>query len=78
MSDTAPSRIEPLNEMEPLLSTNEVALMARVSKMTVYRLIHDGRLPAVQVGGSFRIPVSAARALCQTGKPAHDEGPESA
>ena len=28
----------------------------RVSKMTVYRLVHSGTLPAVQVGRSFRVP----------------------
>ena len=26
----------------------------RVSKMTVYRLVHNGELPAVRVGRSFR------------------------
>ena len=31
----------------------------RVSKMTVYRLVHSGELPAVQVGRSFRVPESA-------------------
>ena len=28
----------------------------RVSKMTVYRLVHSGELPAVRVGKSFRVP----------------------
>jgi excisionase family DNA binding protein len=27
----------------------------RVSKMTVYRLVHSGELPAVRVGRSFRV-----------------------
>jgi len=31
----------------------------RVSRMTVYRLVHAGTLPAVQVGRSFRIPEQA-------------------
>jgi excisionase family DNA binding protein len=31
----------------------------RVSKMTVYRLVHDGKLPAVQIGKSFRVPEQA-------------------
>ncbi len=30
--------------------------MMRVSKMTVYRLVHSGELPAVRVGRSFRVP----------------------
>ena len=37
----------------------EVASLMRVSKMTVYRLVHSGELPAVQVGRSFRVPESA-------------------
>ena len=39
----------------------EVASLMRVSKMTVYRLIHGGELPAVRVGRSFRVPESAVR-----------------
>ncbi|MFC0115217.1 helix-turn-helix domain-containing protein [Kibdelosporangium aridum] len=38
------------------LTVAEVAKMMRVSKMTVYRLVHSGELPAVRVGKSFRVP----------------------
>lgn len=38
------------------LTVAEVAAMMRVSKMTVYRLVHAGELPAVRVGRSFRVP----------------------
>jgi excisionase family DNA binding protein len=34
----------------------EVAARLRVSKMTVYRLVHGGELPAARVGRSFRVP----------------------
>lgn len=37
------------------LTVTEVAAMVRVSKMTVYRLVHNGELPAVRVGRSFRV-----------------------
>ena len=37
------------------LTIAEVAAMMRVSKMTVYRLVHGGDLPAVRVGRSFRV-----------------------
>ena len=37
------------------LTVAEVAAMMRVSKMTVYRLVHNGDLPAVRVGRSFRV-----------------------
>src|SRR6266545_196767 len=42
------------------LTVAEVAAMMRVSKMTVYRLVHNGELPAVRVGKSFRVPERAA------------------
>ncbi len=37
------------------LTIAEVASVMRVSKMTVYRLVHGGDLPAVRVGRSFRV-----------------------
>jgi excisionase family DNA binding protein len=41
------------------LTVAEVATAMRVSKMTVYRLVHAGDLPAVRVGRSFRVPEDA-------------------
>ena len=41
------------------LTVAEVAAMLRVSKMTVYRMVHSGDLPAMQVGRSFRVPERA-------------------
>ena len=35
--------------------------MMRVSKMTVYRLVHAGELSAVRVGRSFRVPERAVQ-----------------
>jgi len=43
------------------LTVAEVAAIMRVSKMTVYRLVHAGDLPAVQIGRSFRVPEKAVR-----------------
>ena len=43
------------------LTVAEVAAMMRVSKMTVYRLVHGGELAAVRVGRSFRVPEPAVR-----------------
>jgi len=45
----------PLAELR-FLTVAEVATLMRVSKMTVYRLVHAGDLPAVRVGRSFRVP----------------------
>jgi excisionase family DNA binding protein len=41
------------------LTVAEVAELMRVSKMTVYRLVHAGDLTAVRVGRSFRVPEHA-------------------
>jgi excisionase family DNA binding protein len=41
------------------LTVAEVAAIMRVSKMTVYRLVHAGDLPAVKVGRSYRVPEQA-------------------
>ena len=41
------------------LTVAEVAATMRVSKMTVYRLVHSGELNAVRVGRSFRVPERA-------------------
>ena len=45
--------------MVRFLTVAEVASIMRVSKMTVYRLVHSGDLPAVRVGRSFRVPEDA-------------------
>jgi excisionase family DNA binding protein len=41
------------------LTVAEVASVMRVSKMTAYKLVHSGHLPAIRVGRSFRIPEQA-------------------
>ncbi|PXA70388.1 helix-turn-helix domain-containing protein [Cryobacterium arcticum] len=41
------------------LTVAEVADLMRVSRMTVYRLVHAGELPAVRFGRSFRVPEEA-------------------
>ena len=44
----------------------EVASIMRVSKMTVYRLVHAGDLPAIRVGRSFRVPENAVHEYLQS------------
>ena len=63
-SDTSPSP-RPTASLETglsevrFLTVAEVAAVMRVSKMTVYRIVHGGDLPAVRVGRSFRVTESA-------------------
>lgn len=37
------------------LTIPEIALRLRISKMTAYRLVHTGDIPAHRIGRSFRI-----------------------
>lgn len=50
--------VSPLSGVR-FLTVAEVAAVMRVSKMSVYRLIHAGDLEAVRFGRSFRVPESA-------------------
>jgi excisionase family DNA binding protein len=58
------------------LTVAEVADMMRVSKMTVYRHVHSGDLPAIRFGRSFRVPESAVLAVLNN--PVADAGEHSA
>ena len=49
---------ERLSEVR-FLTVAEVDALMRVSKMTVYRLVHSGELEAIRVGRSFRVPEQA-------------------
>ena len=57
--DVRPTQSAPIGAA--FLTVAEVAALMRVSKMTVYRLVHAGDLPAVRVGRSFRVPEEAVR-----------------
>lgn len=54
------------------LTVAEVAEFMRVSKMTVYRLVHSGELPAIRFGRSYRVPESAVAEALQ--RPIADAG----
>ena len=49
------------------LTVAEVAELMRVSKMTVYRMVHAGEMPAVRMGRSFRVPQAAVENLIAEG-----------
>ncbi|SDE61759.1 DNA binding domain-containing protein, excisionase family [Blastococcus fimeti] len=58
---TGPVLQRPAPRTVSFLTVTEVAAIMRVSKMTVYRLVHGGELAAVRVGRSFRVPEPAVR-----------------
>lgn len=49
-----------------LLTVAEVAAVLRVSKMTVYRLVHEGALASVKIGKSYRVPERAVHEYLHT------------
>jgi excisionase family DNA binding protein len=63
----SPTAVRPVTERPAprpavtFLTVAEVAAIMRVSKMTVYRLVHGGEMAAVRVGRSFRVPEPAVR-----------------
>ena len=52
----------------PFLTVAEVARRMRVSKMTVYRLVHSGELPANRFGRTFRVQLGAVEELIQSAR----------
>ena len=58
------------------LTVAEVASLMRVSKMTVYRLVHTGELTAVRVGRSFRVPEHAVHEYLRDALPSPHSGPD--
>ena len=56
-----PAAARPAPRPVSFLTVAEVAAIMRVSKMTVYRLVHGGEMAAVRVGRSFRVPEPAVR-----------------
>jgi excisionase family DNA binding protein len=58
------------------LTVAEVAAAMRVSKMTVYRLVHTGELPAVRFGRSYRVPEQSVQEYLTAGQNAVGPPPE--
>ncbi len=56
-----PQLERPAPRQVTFLTVAEVAAIMRVSKMTVYRLVHGGEMAAVRGGRSFRVPEPAVR-----------------
>ncbi|CAM3408477.1 helix-turn-helix domain-containing protein [Occultella aeris] len=54
-------------EAPRFLTVAEVAELARVSRMTVYRMVHAGELPAIRVGKSYRVPQAAVQEMLSDG-----------
>lgn len=49
------TRLTNFENGSPFMTVTEVALLLRVSTMTIYRLVKAGELPAVRIGRSYRL-----------------------
>ena len=49
-------------EQPDLLTLQELAVYLRVSERTAYTLVYGGAVPAVKIGGQWRIPREALEA----------------
>ena len=66
--DSAAQDADPGDPAPDLMTVAEVAAMLRVSKMTIYRMVESGHLPAMRIGRAFRVPrASVARFLRDAG-----------
>ncbi|MCS6803325.1 MAG: excisionase family DNA-binding protein [Chloroflexota bacterium] len=54
--------------MPATLRPSEVARALNISRFTVYALIHRGELPAIRVGGQYRIEASALAKFREAGR----------
>lgn len=57
-----------------LLTVAEVSALLRVSKMTIYRMVHAGDMTHVRVGRSFRIPAEAVQRILGRRGATHNAG----
>ena len=63
MTDDRTQHVSPIGTSAvAFLTVAEVAALMRVSKMSVYRLLHSGELESVRFGRSFRVPKAAVDA----------------
>src|SRR5512135_2998630 len=51
--------------MDDLLTTRQLMDLLQLDRTTIYRMLNDGRLPAVRVGGQWRFSRQAIEALMQ-------------
>jgi len=69
MADTADAGLG-LLKRKSLLRPDEVAAILRLSRRTIYRMIHEGRLAAVKMGpdpSPWRIKAETIKALLHQG-----------
>ena len=59
-----PDGVRSLSDLR-YMTVAEVAALMRVSRMTVYRMVHEGQIASVKVGRSFRVPETAVNSYLE-------------
>ncbi|WP_037076817.1 helix-turn-helix domain-containing protein [Pseudonocardia spinosispora] len=67
--DDIGNRVAIEDSRDSLLTVAEIATALRLSKMTVYRMIHSGELRAILVRGSYRVRESSLREILDSVTP---------
>ena len=58
-----------ISQYDDFLTVPEVAIVLRISKMTVYRMLHKEVIDSIRVGRSFRIPRAEVERVLRQGVP---------
>ncbi|HEY63083.1 MAG TPA: helix-turn-helix domain-containing protein [Caldilineae bacterium] len=61
--------------MSDLLTTRQLQEMLKVDRTTIYRMVNDGRLPAIRVGNQWRFPRAAVEQWLKQQEVSHVETP---
>lgn len=61
--------------MEELLTTRQVLDLLKVDRITIYRMLQDGRLKGVKIGQQWRFPRSSVENLLSNGSPVVEPSP---
>ncbi len=66
-----------MDQLESLLTVNEVAKLLRLSPQTLYKMLEQGTIPAVKVGCQWRFERTKIRAWLaeqQSTEPSREQG----
>lgn len=60
--------------MDRLLKVQEVCNIVRMSATSVYRLIKCGKIPAIKIGDSWRVPAGELESMIKVAERRNEDG----
>jgi excisionase family DNA binding protein len=61
--------------MDDLLTTKQLQDLLRIDRTTIYRMLNDGRLTGIKVGGQWRFPRKEVESLLSGARPSEEKSP---